>query len=111
MQPSAARDRKAVPVFAALGDAQRLSLVRHLSGHGPASLTQLCAGKSISRQAVSKHLHVLEGAGLVRGERRGRESIWELRPTPMVEASEALEVIARQWDAALGRLKNFVEER
>lgn len=109
MQPSAATYRAAIPVFAALGDEVRLALVRQLGGDGPASLNQLCDGKQISRQAVSKHLKVLADAGLVRGTRRGRESIYELRPAKVDSARQALDAISREWDAAIVRLKHFVE--
>ncbi|AKT43304.1 ArsR/SmtB family transcription factor [Chondromyces crocatus] len=106
---SAAVDREAVPVFAALGDEHRLSLVRRLCSGGPTSVTRLAEGAGITRQGVSKHLRVLEGAGLVRSIRRGRESIWELDPGRMLAAQRALDEISREWDAALGRLKAFVE--
>lgn len=96
-------------MFAALGDEQRLALVRRLGG-GAASLTQLCEGRSITRQAITKHLHVLKDAGLVHGQRRGRESVWTLRPARVDQARKALDVIAKEWESALGRLKAFVEE-
>jgi DNA-binding transcriptional ArsR family regulator len=97
------------PVFAALGDETRLRLVSRLSSSGPASIARLTAGSSVSRQAITKHLHVLAGAGLVRSSRRGRERVWELRPRQLELARESLEAISRQWDEALGRLKAFVE--
>lgn len=103
-------ERSVAPVFAALGDEQRLALVLRLSARGPASLSRLADGAGITRQGVRKHLHVLEGAGLVRGERRGRESLWALEPARMADAVRALDAIAREWDARLDRLKAFVEE-
>lgn len=106
---SAARYRAAVPVFAALGDEQRLALVRRLCAGGPASLTRLADGAPITRQGVSKHLRVLESAGLVKSTRRGRESVWELEPARMLSAQRALDEISREWDAALARLQAFVE--
>jgi DNA-binding transcriptional ArsR family regulator len=97
------------PVFAALGDETRLRLVSRLSAGGPASIARLTAGSSITRQAITKHLQVLAGAGLVRSRRRGRERVWELRLQQLEEARRSLDAISRQWDEALGRLKSFVE--
>jgi DNA-binding transcriptional ArsR family regulator len=96
-------------VFAALGDETRLGLVRRLSADGPMSITHLCRGSAISRQAVTKHLRVLEAAGLACGKRSGRERVWELEAAPLGVAREWLDGISAQWDAALGRLKAFVE--
>jgi DNA-binding transcriptional ArsR family regulator len=105
----AASYRAAVPVFAALGDEQRLALVERLCAGGPTSLSRLAEGARITRQGVSKHLRVLEGAGLVKSKRRGRESVWQLEPSRMLSAQRALDQISREWDAALARLKAFVE--
>ena len=73
------------------------------------SIARLTSGTSVSRQAVTKHLRVLEGAGLACSSRTGRESVWELEPRPLDEARASLEEISSQWDAALYRLKAFVE--
>ena len=97
------------PIFAALGDATRLRLVARLCAGEPLSITTLAAGATVTRQAITKHLHVLEGAGLVYGVRHGREQLWELQPRQLVAARRSLEIIERQWDAALSRLKDFVE--
>ena len=94
--------RMMAPGFAALGDETRLRLVLRLSRGGPASTTQLCIGSSLSRQAVAKHLEVLAGAGLVQGLRFGRERLWELQPKWFGEASDLLQRIPHQWEAALG---------
>ena len=98
------------PVLAALGDATRLALLDRLSVAGPLSITRLTAGSHKTRQAITKHLHVLAGAGLVRDVRRGREHLWELDPVRVGRARRSLDQISRQWDEALGRLKSFVEE-
>lgn len=100
----------AAPVFAALGDEHRIALVRRLSTDGPASISRLTEGAGITRQGISKHLRVLEEAGLVRNTRRGRESIWSLEPERVAAAQRALDEISRQWDDAIGRLRAFVEE-
>ncbi len=106
----AARWRTSAPVFAALGDATRLGLVARLSTGGPRSITALTAGSAVTRQAITKHLNVLAGAGLVRHRRRGRERIWEFDTTKLDEARRCLDEISRQWDSALERLRKYVEE-
>lgn len=105
-----ARVRDAAPLFAALGDPTRLGLVLLLSVGGPVSIARLCEQVDVSRQAVTKHLHVLADAGLVRGSRSGREHIWELEPGRLADARAYLERIDAQWDAALERLRDLVEE-
>jgi DNA-binding transcriptional ArsR family regulator len=107
---AAAKLEDAAPVFAALGDGVRLRLVSRLCEDGPLSITRLTEGSDVTRQAVSKHLRVMEEAGLVRPSRQGRESMWELEPRRLRDARRWLELIASQWDEALGRLKAFVEE-
>lgn len=98
------------PVFAALGDETRLGLVSRLSNAGPMSIAKLTEGSEVSRQAITKHLRVLEQAGLARGARDGRETVWELQLDRLEEARRWLDVISSQWDAVLGRLKAFVEQ-
>ena len=102
--------RDAAPLFAALGDETRLGLILRLSSGGPGSITQLSAKAAVSRQAITKHLRVLADAGLVRSTRRGREQVWDLEPRRLVDAHAYLDRISAQWDAALERLKRFVEE-
>ena len=99
-----------VPVFAALGDPTRLRLVARLGTEGPLSIARLTDGTDVTRQAVSKHLRVLAGAGLARGVRRGREQLWRIEAAPLDEARRSLERISQGWDEALGRLKAAVEE-
>jgi DNA-binding transcriptional ArsR family regulator len=102
--------RKPAALFAALGDETRLRLVSRLAGHGAMSITRLTAGSGVTRQAITRHLTVMRRAGLVTCARRGREKLWELRPARLAAAERYLEAISKQWDAALGRLKEFVEE-
>ncbi len=97
------------PVFAALGDRTRLALLRHLSSEGRTSITRLTRGTRITRQAVTKHLHVLASAGLVTSSREGREQLWELTGEPLLEARRQLDLIASHWECALQRLKAHVE--
>jgi DNA-binding transcriptional ArsR family regulator len=101
--------RTPAPVFAALGDENRLRLLARLSS-GPLSISRLAEGSGITRQGVTKHLRVLAGAGLVRGTRRGKESLWRLERNRLEEARRSLDLISRQWDVSLGKLKHFVEQ-
>lgn len=101
---------KAAPVFAALGDPTRLRLIARLGSDGPRSITHLSDGANVTRQAITKHLHTLSQAGLVRCQRRGREQIWQLERERFEDAHNYLNQISAQWDAALARLKAFVEK-
>jgi DNA-binding transcriptional ArsR family regulator len=100
----------AAPVFAALGDETRLRLVARLCEGGPTSIAGLAAGADVTRQAITKHLRMMEHAGLVRVSRQGRESVWELEPDRLDDARRCLALISKQWDDALGRLKKLVED-
>jgi len=97
-------------VFAALGDVTRLSLLGTLSDGEPRSITSLSAGIRLSRQAVTKHLSVLEQAGLVRSARSGRERSYAFRPEEVERARTYLGLVSAQWDEALGRLRSLVED-
>ena len=97
------------PIFAALGDATRLRIVGRLAAGEPLSIATLTAGTGVTRQAVTKHLHVLNHVGLVRSKWRGRERTWQLAPVHLEAARRTLDYICAQWDEALGRLKAFVE--
>jgi DNA-binding transcriptional ArsR family regulator len=106
---SAVRLRDAAPVFAALGDQTRLELVARLCSNGPQSIVRLSEGANVTRQAITKHLHVLAEAGLIRSTRAGREQIWEILPRRVAEARHFLVLISAQWDDAIERLRKFVE--
>jgi DNA-binding transcriptional ArsR family regulator len=101
--------RTSVPIFAALGDETRLRLVAMLCAGGTMSIAQLTSGTDVTRQAITKHLHVLADAGLIRGSKIGRERLWKFEPTVLEEARHSLEMIGRQWDHALNRLKMTLE--
>ncbi|MEO5903625.1 MAG: metalloregulator ArsR/SmtB family transcription factor [Gemmatimonadaceae bacterium] len=104
------RRRNFAPVFRALGDETRLSIVAKLSNGEPHSIARLTAGTRLSRQAVTKHLRVLEDAHLVHSVRAGRENLFELDPTPIREVREYADVVSEHWDRALARLKALVED-
>jgi DNA-binding transcriptional ArsR family regulator len=99
----------ASPVFAALGDPTRFSIVTRLCRNGPLSVVRLTEGADVSRQAISKHLRALSEAGLVSSRRAGRERVWAIETRRLEEVRRYLEQIAAQWDDALGRLRKFVE--
>jgi len=101
--------RASAPVFAALGDKTRLDLVVRLCTVGPLSIARLTAGAEVTRQAITKHLNILAGAGLVRDIRVGRERLWEVETRQLEAARRCLENISNQWDDALARLKLAVE--
>src|SRR5215472_16233705 len=101
----------AAPLFAALGDETRLALLDRLGAGGPQSITRLTAGSAVTRQAITKHLQILAEAGLVHDVRRGRERIWALDTDRLDEARRCLDQIAQHWDAALERLRSFIEEK
>ena len=107
---AASIEAASAPVFAALGHATRLRLVSRLTREGPQSITKLTAGLPMTRQAVTKHLRALEGAGLVRRGAHGRETVWQLERQRLEEARRHLQTISTQWDQTLAQLKRFVEE-
>lgn len=115
MVSSAARARResefadAAPVFAALGDETRLRIVARLCHEGPASIARLSEEAGVTRQAITKHLRALEGAGLVRSGRAGRECIYELETRRLARVKRYLDQISSQWDGTLERLRAFVE--
>lgn len=98
------------PAFAALGDETRLALVRKLSGGQPHSIALLTRGSRLTRQAITKHLRVLERARIVRRRPSGRESLYSFDPHSVDAKNEYLENISAQWDQTLSRFKSFVEE-
>lgn len=101
--------KRHVGVYAALGDETRVALIARLSDGEARSISALSDRRAITRQAVTKHLEVLEGAGLVRRSRLGRESLFTFEPDSFLSAKAAMERIAAHWDAALGRLKRSLE--
>lgn len=111
MSPAARQGSPApASLFAALGDSTRLQLVATLSSEGPQSISALAEAAPVTRQAVTKHLEVLESAGLAASRREGRQRIFELRPERLAPAHRYLDRIGRQWDEALARLQAHVQE-
>ncbi|UVO49576.1 helix-turn-helix domain-containing protein [Sphingomonas sp. SUN019] len=99
------------PVFAALGDRTRLTLMLRLAGGAHLSIANLAIDTGLTRQAVTKHLRVLQGAGLVESAPVGRETRFVARADALGPARAFLENVTRQWDAALDRLRMLVEEK
>jgi DNA-binding transcriptional ArsR family regulator len=106
-RPYSARAKAAV--FAALGDETRLSLLARLCDGQRYSIAELTDGTKLTRQAVTKHLRVLERVRIVHGTREGRESLFQFDPQPVIEMKDYLEQVSKQWDGALARLKSLVE--
>jgi DNA-binding transcriptional ArsR family regulator len=105
----AARRQRQASVFAALGDDTRLWLVGRLADGGEHSIAELTEGSQRTRQAVTKHLHLLESAKVVRSTRTGREARYALDPARLQESRAYLDFVAGQWDDALARLQAFVD--
>ena len=91
-------------VFAALADPTRRQILRRLSAEGPLSATELAGDFPVSRQAVVKHLSTLTSAGLLHGERQGREVRYGLVPDRLHDATAWLDEVGRRWDRRLGTL-------
>ena len=109
-----ARLQACAAIFAALGQETRLSLVTKLSEGDRCSISQLTGGSKLTRQAVTRHLRVLEEVGLVHSTPSGRENLFELDTRPFKNIGEFLDFVSDQWDQALGRLKHeylFAEKR
>lgn len=104
------RARAAASVFAALGDKTRLSLVAKLGDGEPHSISELTRETRLTRQAITKHLRVLQNTGLVRSTHSGRENLFHLDPAPIDSMKQYLDSVSRQWDQTLARLKSFVED-
>ena len=102
---------RAARMFAALGDPTRLALLGRLAREGPASITTLAERFDVTRQGISKHLHVMAAAGVLDGRRHGREQLWAIRPDRLAEARAQLERFSQGWNAALARLQVQVERK
>lgn len=100
----------AAPIFAALGDPVRLAILARLCKDGPLPTISLKDDADVTRQGVTKHLYVLEDAGLVSSNRVGRNRQWQIRPQQLEAARDYLDQISAQWDLRLERLRAFVED-
>ena len=105
-----AKPKARARVFAALGDKTRLALVAKLCSGEPCSIAQLSEESKLTRQAITKHLGVLERAGIVRSSHAGRERIFQFDPEPIENLQEYLTSVSKQWDQTLSRLKAHVEK-
>ncbi len=98
-------------LFAALGDSTRLQLVDRLGRGEHRSIAALSEGIGLSRQGITKHLRVLENAGIIESRRVGREIQFALKPEPLTSLQDYLKLVSSQWDEAIERLQVFVEEK
>ena len=106
MADASPRDR----VFAALGDPTRRAIVESLSAQ-PASASDLVGEVPVTRQAIVKHLAVLEDAGLVAGERDGRRVLYRLTPAPFTDVARWMVDVGGEWDRRLAALADRVRNR
>ena len=97
-------------VFAALGDGNRRQLLAAIASR-PSTATELADGLPISRQAVAKHLSALASAGLVHGERAGREVRYHVTPEPLSDAVGWMATVGAAWDDRLAGLARAFEGR
>ncbi|HKJ01629.1 MAG TPA: metalloregulator ArsR/SmtB family transcription factor [Longimicrobiales bacterium] len=97
-------------VFTALADPTRRWILERLHREGPHSVTELAAPLAMTRQAVSKHLGVLEGAGLLEREPRGRERLIRARREPLDEVTAWVEACSAAWDERLRRLEAYLDD-
>jgi DNA-binding transcriptional ArsR family regulator len=98
-----------VPIFAALADPMRRSLLVNLAEHSPKTATQLAEEYPITRQGILKHLNILQDAGLVAVHQKGREKRYSFQPEPLDELEQWLHQVSNLWDKRLMRLKNLLE--
>ena len=96
-------------VFHALGDATRRRMLRELTS-GERTVSELASPFAMSLAAASKHIRVLEGAGLIRREVRGRTHLCRLDPAPLVSAHEWLGFCERFWNSRLDLLEQLLRE-
>jgi DNA-binding transcriptional ArsR family regulator len=109
MKAHESRAKTTALVFAALGDPVRLALVARLCKDGPLPTVRLKQFTDVSRQGVTKHLRMLEDVGIVESQRAGRDRLWQIKQRRLTDVRRYLEQISEQWDAALERLRGFVE--
>jgi len=96
-------------VFAALADPTRRQVLGLLGGQGELTATALADRLPISRQAIVKHLTVLDDAGLVAGRRVGREVRYAVRPEALVATARWMAALANDWDRRLAAIKRVAE--
>lgn len=97
--------------FLAIADPTRRQILERLRTQGSLSVTELTGPLSMSRQAVTKHLDVLENAGLLEHSRHGRERLHRLKAQPLEDVADWLAPYAAAWDRRLSRLRTHVDGR
>jgi DNA-binding transcriptional ArsR family regulator len=97
------------PIFVALADPMRRQLLVNLAENSPKTATQLAQEYPITRQAILKHLQILEEAGLVAVHQQGREKRYSLTPEPLSELDQWIKALSTKWDERLLRLKTLLE--
>ena len=97
-------------LFAALADPTRWRVLNLLAERGEATATTLAGDLPVSRVAVIKHLAVLDRAGLVEAQRKGREVRYTVKPDKLTATARQLNAIAGEWDARLAAIKRLAED-
>jgi DNA-binding transcriptional ArsR family regulator len=93
------------PILAALADPTRRAVFERLNSEGPASASKLASELPVSRQAIAKHLTLLDSVGLVNRSAAGREVVYSARVEPLGEVASWLEEVGSEWDTRLEKLK------
>jgi len=96
-------------LWSAIGDPSRRQVLDLLVAHGEVSASWLAGRVPFSRQAVSKHLAVLEAAGLVSRRKQGREVLYQIEADRLDQATRAMAELAAQWDQRLNAIKRLAE--
>ncbi len=96
-------------LWSAIGDPSRRRIIDLLVSHGEVSASWLAGQVPFSRQAVSKHLVVLERAGLISRRKQGREVLYQVQADRLDQATRAMAELAAQWDRRLGAIKRLAE--
>ena len=107
--PNPALKPELAQLFAALGEPTRIGVVDRLRDGSEQSITSIATELPISRQALTKHLKVLEAAGIASSRRLGRETVYRIDPVGLVAAERWIADVSDQWDGAIDRLKKHVE--
>ena len=97
-------------LWEAMADPTRRKLLDLLVARGQATATTLTADMPVSRQAISKHLVILQRVGLIDSHRQGREVRYEVREQRLAEATGALAEVAKRWDRRLRAIKQLAEQ-
>lgn len=98
------------PLLVALADPTRRAVFERLNSEGPASASKLASELPISRQAIAKHLNLLDSVGLVDRREEGRQVVYSARVAPLHDVATWLETVGEEWDTRLEKLKRSFDQ-